>query len=234
MVQIVIFGHASQGKELVEDYAVPDYMQVPRTLTHYSPYFTTGDDFSPPAPESQRPSNTTLLTAHYTIDMAQQGFYPNDPLQPGNVLLDTQEVNDTWGVLWVHPQTDHATTWIDESVDIGKGSNAIISMLHHFFIHRRFGERTVHLHANNCGGQNKNLIMLQYLLWGETGGLLLGSRHIRSIIFSKFGLNRPESLFDARSFTIEFYGEFCVDLYQNADLKKNREWSVFFIAGHVL
>ena len=48
---------------------------------------------------------------------------------------------------------------------MGKGSNAIVSMLHHFFTHHGLGEKTVHLHADNCGGQNKNATMVQYLLW---------------------------------------------------------------------
>ena len=33
---------------------------------------------------------------------------------------------------------------IDEAVNIGKGSNAIVSMLHHFFAHHGIGEETVH------------------------------------------------------------------------------------------
>ena len=57
------------------------------------------------------------------------------------------------------------TYLIDESVDMGKGSNAIVSMLHHFFENHGLGEERVHLHADNCGGQNKNAIMVQYLLW---------------------------------------------------------------------
>ena len=48
---------------------------------------------------------------------------------------------------------------------MGKGYNAIVSILHHFFTHHRLGEKTVHLHADNCGRQNKNTIMVQYLLW---------------------------------------------------------------------
>ena len=54
---------------------------------------------------------------------------------------------------------------IDEAVDMGKGSNAIVSMLHHYFVHHALGEKKVHLHADNCGGQNKNATMVQYLLW---------------------------------------------------------------------
>ena len=48
---------------------------------------------------------------------------------------------------------------------MGKGANAIVSMLHHHFVHHGLGETTVHLHADNCGGQNKNATMVQYLLW---------------------------------------------------------------------
>lgn len=48
---------------------------------------------------------------------------------------------------------------------MGKGSNAVVSMLHHFFVHHALGEKKVHLHADNCGGQNKNATMVQYLLW---------------------------------------------------------------------
>ena len=60
---------------------------------------------------------------------------------------------------------------IDESVDIGKGANVIISMLHHFFEVHGLGEQDVNLHANNCGGQNKNNAMVGYLLWHVLTGL---------------------------------------------------------------
>ena len=64
---------------------------------------------------------------------------------------------------------------IDEAVDAGKGSNTICSMIHYFFehhglglkqyftlhndtltTHKFSGETDVHLHADNCCGQNKN------------------------------------------------------------------------------
>ena len=60
---------------------------------------------------------------------------------------------------------------IDEASDTGKGSNSIISLLHHFFKFHGLGEREVHLHADNCIGQNKNNMMLQYLLWRTVVGL---------------------------------------------------------------
>ena len=51
---------------------------------------------------------------------------------------------------------------IDEAFNVGKGANSIISMLHHF------GEKYVHLHADNCVGQNKNRFLMYYLMWRVT------------------------------------------------------------------
>ena len=120
------------------------------------PYFTTGDTFSPPELAAQKPPNTAPISAHYNFDMAQQVFYPNDPLQPGPMYFLTPRK------CAIPRQINYL---IDEAVNMGKGFNAIVSMLHHFFAHHGLGERTVHLHADNCGGQNKNAIMVQYLLW---------------------------------------------------------------------
>ena len=54
---------------------------------------------------------------------------------------------------------------IDEAVNVGKGANAIISMIHHFFTNHGLGETVVYLHADNCSGQNKNRYMMYYLMW---------------------------------------------------------------------
>ena len=52
----------------------------------------------------------------------------------------------------------HITYLIDESFNVGKGANSIISMLHHFFEHHGLGQTEAYLHADNCSGQNKNKI----------------------------------------------------------------------------
>ena len=44
-------------------------------------------------------------------------------------------------------------------------------MLHHFFENHGFGETKVHLHADNCTGQNKNRFMMFYLTWRVLVGL---------------------------------------------------------------
>ena len=61
---------------------------------------------------------------------------------------------------------------IDEAVDTGKGGNTVASFLHYFFANYGLGEERVHLHADNCVGQNKNnyvmkvsvLIKIYYLV----------------------------------------------------------------------
>ena len=54
---------------------------------------------------------------------------------------------------------------IDEASTVGKGANATISYVHHFFARHGLGENDVHLHADNCAGQNKNNYFLWYLAW---------------------------------------------------------------------
>ena len=45
---------------------------------------------------------------------------------------------------------------IDEAVFVGKGANTVISLLHHYLSQHSLGECHLHLHADNCVGQNKN------------------------------------------------------------------------------
>ena len=43
----------------------------------------------------------------------------------------------------------------------GKGANTVISLIHHALEHYSFREEELHLHADNCLGQNKNNANLQ-------------------------------------------------------------------------
>ena len=95
---------------------------------------------------------------------------PNDPLQPGPMYFLTPMKCAIFGVC-CEALPRQVNYLIDEAVDTGKGANSIISMFHHFFEVHGLGEREVHLHADNCGGQNKNSAMVGYLLWRVLTGL---------------------------------------------------------------
>lgn len=49
----------------------------------------------------------------------------------------------------------------------------VVSMLHYFFDNYWLGETHIHIHADNCSGQNKNSTMIWYLMWRVMTG-----RHI--------------------------------------------------------
>ena len=117
----------------------------------------------PPPAEKATPCSRNI-TAHYSFDMTQQIFYPNDPLQPGLMYFLTPRKCAIFGVCCkaILRQVNYL---IDQAVDMGKDANKVVSMLHHFFEVHGLGEKDVHLHADNCGGQNKNNIMVGYLLW---------------------------------------------------------------------
>ena len=57
------------------------------------------------------------------------------------------------------------TYLIDEGMTVTKGANSVISYLYYFFANYGVGEMHVHLHCDNCSGQNKNNYLLWYLAW---------------------------------------------------------------------
>jgi hypothetical protein len=97
-------------------------------------------------------------------------MYPSDPLQPGPIYF---MVPRRCGLFGVHAegQNRQVNFVIDEGVSAGKGANAVISMLDHYFENFGAGESVCHLHADNCSGQNKNNAMLAYCLWRVRNGL---------------------------------------------------------------
>ena len=136
-------------------------------------------DISPPAPHSCIAPHSNDLTVHYSFDFAQQVHnkiisslsvthsfpfkqihIPSDPMQPGPIYFLTPRKCAIFGVCCeaIPRQINYL---IDEAVDVGKGANTVVSLLHHFFQTHGLGEHHVHLHADNCVGQNKNNTMLQ-------------------------------------------------------------------------
>ena len=94
--------------------------------------FHIADTFSPPPPFSRSEPCSHDILAHYAFDMAQQVHYPSDPLQPGPIYFLTPRKCAIFGMCCesIPRQINYL---IDEASDTGKGSNTIVSMLHHFF-----------------------------------------------------------------------------------------------------
>ena len=91
-------------------------------------------------------------TMHYSYDYAQLVHFPSDPMQPRPIYFKTSHKCGIFGVMC--EDVPHQVNYlIDEAATIGKGANATISYIHHFFSHHGLGETDVHLHADNCVGQ---------------------------------------------------------------------------------
>ena len=90
--------------------------------------------------------------------------YPSSALQVGQLFFLTAR---KCGIFGVHCEglAKQVNYLIDEGMASGKGSNAVISYLHHFFNNYGVGETNVDLHCDNCSGQNKNNFMLWYCAW---------------------------------------------------------------------
>lgn len=99
---------------------------------------------------------------HYSFDYAQQIHIPSNPMQPGPIYFKTPLKCGIFGVMC------EAVPWqvnylIDEASEVGKGANTTVSYVHHYFQHQGLGKSHVHLHVDNCTGQNKNNCFVWYL-----------------------------------------------------------------------
>jgi len=96
--------------------------------------------------------------------MAQKVFYLNNFIQPSPMYFLILRKCVILGVC-TESILRQVNYMVDEAVDMGKGTNAIVSMLYNFFAHYGLGEKNVLLHADNCVGQNMNSIMIQCLIY---------------------------------------------------------------------
>ena len=107
---------------------------------------------------------------HYSFNYAQQVHLPSNPMQPGPIYFKVPRKVGIFGVC-CESLPRQVNFLIDEAGSMGKGANATISYLHYFFENHGIGETDVHLHADNCCGQNKNSYVLWYLAWRIMVGL---------------------------------------------------------------
>lgn len=107
---------------------------------------------------------------HYSFDFAQQVQIPSNPLQPGPIYFLSPYKVGIFGIMCdsVHKQHNYL---IPEAVVTTKGANCVTSMLHHYFENHSYGEKRVFFHADNCVAQNKNNIIMCYLIWRVMEGL---------------------------------------------------------------
>ena len=103
-----------------------------------------------------KPAN--LESMHYSFDFVQQVHYLANPMQPGPIYFLTPRKCVLFGVC-CEAISQQVNYLVDEGVCCRKGSNAVISYLHHFLETYGLGERNVDFHCDNCSGQNKNKLL---------------------------------------------------------------------------
>lgn len=102
--------------------------------------------------------------AHYTFDFMQNLALPN--------LVDMTKDMYFFSLrnIYVFSIRDDGErkqfNYLYDEGDGGKGANYVISMLFYFLNHRpqHFATLAIHLHADNCCGQNKNNMVMQFFL----------------------------------------------------------------------
>ena len=109
-------------------------------------------------------------SVHYSFDYAQQVHLPSNPLQPGPIYFLAPRKVGIFGVC-CEGLPRQVNYLIDEAHMVSKGSNAVVSYLHHFFDTYGLGETDATLHCDNCAGQNKNNFVLWYCAWRVAVGL---------------------------------------------------------------
>ncbi|XP_064636957.1 uncharacterized protein LOC135493509 [Lineus longissimus] len=110
------------------------------------------------------PNCANDFKVHYSFDFAQQLHYPHDPMQPGPIFFKTPRKCGVFGMV-TEGLPQMVIFLLDEATIVNKGANCVISLLDFFFDNYGLKEAELHLHADNCSGQNKNNAMVQYLTW---------------------------------------------------------------------
>ena len=103
--------------------------------------------------------------SHISFDYAQQIHYPFSSEQVGSAYFKTPRKCGIFGTCEEAPGDIQVNYLIDEAEQVGKGANAVVSMLDHYLSNHWQPTPVLFLHADNCVGQNKNNTMIQYLMW---------------------------------------------------------------------
>lgn len=108
-------------------------------------------------------------TTHISFDMAASCSIPRLQVQVGSLYFKCEFKVRIFGICQEKPDNNQVNylmpegTYPKESAKGGKGANLIISLLHHH-LHEHPSEKKLLIHADSCGGQNKNQYMFNYLI----------------------------------------------------------------------
>lgn len=97
-----------------------------------------------------------------SFDFAQNVSYPVSPQSPGSAYFKSNLKCSIFGILNERTKVQ-SNFLIDEADAIGKGPNAVISMIDWCLEQHPASE--VHAFADNCVSQNKNNAMIHYFAW---------------------------------------------------------------------
>jgi hypothetical protein len=109
------------------------------------------------------PLNSFAHGMHFSFDYAQQIFLPHNLQQVGPIYFLAPYKIDLFGIV-IEPINHFVLYMIPELCQVGKGANAVISMLHHCLTNFSFSASQLFFNAANCVGQNKNRFLLAYLM----------------------------------------------------------------------
>ena len=103
---------------------------------------------------------SSFKVSKFSREISVQVHFPNNPLQPGPLYFLTPRKCAIFGIC-CKAIPRQVNFLIEEAFDTGKGANTVISMLHFYLEHHGLNSNHIHLHADNCVGQNKNIAVIQ-------------------------------------------------------------------------
>ena len=99
----------------------------------------------------------------FSFDFAQMVHYPNNSDKVGCLHFKVPRKCSLFGVANEGLGTQ-VTYRIDEIVDCGKGSNAVISYIDDYLNKHSFGVSNLSSQADNCSRKNKNIFFIFYIV----------------------------------------------------------------------
>ena len=192
------------------------------------------NDCTVKAVDAAKAGQDSLSYSHLTFDFAENFALPHHARQPGPVFFKVLfRVND-FGVMNAGQQKQHHYLYTEAQcigADNSKshGPNSVISMLHHYLEETQHA-RDLHLHCDNCVGQNKNKSLMAYMAWrilvGKEDSIAISFMvvgHTRCAVDGGFGLAKKKF----RSSDTDTFDQLATLVSESAVLNESRkscEW----------